>query len=62
MPKIGGGRQLVQEIMGTNLRVRETLALGEGDGRNFYDIIEANSQAGWSTFDQALLNAPAWTG
>lgn len=57
VPKIGGGRQLVQEIMGANLRVREALALGEGEGRNFYDIIEANTQCGWSTFDQSLLRA-----
>jgi twitching motility protein PilT len=54
VPKIGGGRQLVQEIMGTNLRVRETLALGEAEGRSFYDIIEANAGAGWTTFDQSL--------
>lgn len=58
VPKIGGGRQLVQEVMGSNLRVRETLAQGEGDsGRSFYDIIEANTQQGWMTFDQSLLRA-----
>jgi twitching motility protein PilT len=57
VPKIGGGRQLVQEIMGTNLRVRETLALGEAEGRSFYDIIEANTAGGWTTFDQSLQRA-----
>jgi twitching motility protein PilT len=57
VPKIGGGRQLVQEVMGSNMRVREALAQGEGDGRSFYDIIEASTQAGWMTFDQALLRA-----
>ena len=56
-PKIGGGRQLLTEIMGYNLRTRETIALGEGDNRNFYEIIEASSPFGWITFDQSILNA-----
>jgi twitching motility protein PilT len=57
VPKIGGGRVLVQEVIGTNLRVRETLTLGEAEGRSFYDIIEANATAGWCTFDQSLTRA-----
>jgi twitching motility protein PilT len=56
-PKVGGGRLMVNEIMGSNLRVRETIALGEADGRNFYDIIEANQTFGWATFDQTLNRA-----
>jgi twitching motility protein PilT len=56
-PKIGGGRQLLSEIMGYNLRTRETIALGEGDNRSFYEIIEASSPFGWITFDQSILNA-----
>ena len=56
-PKIGGGRQLLTEIMGYNLRTRETIALGEGDNRSFYEIIEASSPFGWITFDQSILNA-----
>ena len=56
-PKIKGGRLLVNEVMGTNLRVREAIALGEADGRSFYDIIEANSTFGWATFDQSLYRA-----
>src|SRR5437868_12859066 len=36
-PKVGGGRLLINEIMGTNLRVREAISLGEADGRSFYD-------------------------
>ena len=54
VPKIGGGRALVNEIMGTNLRVRETINLGEGESRSFYDIVEANATFGWTTFDQSL--------
>jgi twitching motility protein PilT len=56
-PKIGGGRQLLTEIMGNNLRTRETVAIGEGEHRNFYEIIEASAPFGWMTFDQSILNA-----
>lgn len=57
VPKLGGGRYLLTEIMGNNLRVRETVALGESDQRNFYDIIEANATFGWRTFDQCISTA-----
>lgn len=56
-PKEGGGRQLITEIMGNNLRTKETVALGEGEHRSFYEIIEASSQLGWMTFDQSILSA-----
>jgi twitching motility protein PilT len=56
-PKNGGGRQLLTEIMGNNLRTKETVALGEGEHRNFYEIIEASSPFGWMTFDQSVLHA-----
>ena len=54
-PKIGGGRQLVMEIMGSNLRTRETVLLGESDERSFYDITAASATYGWQTFDQSIL-------
>src|SRR3981081_1087156 len=56
-PKQGGGRQLLCEIMGNNLRTKETVALGEGEHRSFYEIIESSSPFGWMTFDQSILNA-----
>src|SRR6267142_4451274 len=56
-PKTGGGRHLLMEIMGNNLRTKEAVALGETEHRNFYEIIEASSQLGWMTFDQCILNA-----
>ena len=56
-PKVGGGRWLLTEIMGYNLRTRETIALGEGDHRSFYEIIEASVPFGWMTFDQSILSA-----
>jgi twitching motility protein PilT len=59
VPRLSGGRVLVNEIMGSNLRVRETINLGEGDARSFYDIVEANATFGWTTFDQSLGRAYA---
>jgi twitching motility protein PilT len=56
-PGLGGGRVLVNEIMGSNLRVRETIAHGETEARLFYDIVEANAAFGWTTFDQSLHRA-----
>ena len=56
-PKVGGGRQLIAEIMGNNLRTKETVAIGEGEHRSFYEIIEASSPFGWMTFDQSILSA-----
>jgi twitching motility protein PilT len=56
-PKVNGGRLMVNEIMGSNLRTREAIALGEADGRSFYEIIEANATFGWTTFDQSIAKA-----
>jgi len=57
VPKIGGGRLMINEIMGSNMRTRETLLLGEGENRSYTEIIEASSAYGWRTFDQALIDA-----
>ncbi|MEY2479252.1 MAG: twitching motility protein PilT [Verrucomicrobiota bacterium] len=55
--KIGGGRLLVTEIMGSSLRTRESLIYGEGENRTFQEIIEAGGINGWHSFDQSLLKA-----
>jgi twitching motility protein PilT len=55
--KVGGGRLLVTEIMGSSLRTRESLLYGETENRTFQEIIEAGSALGWHSFDQALLDA-----
>ncbi len=57
LPRLGGGRLLVQEIMGNSLRTREAVAMGESEDKNFYDIIEQSETFGWSTFDQAIIKA-----
>ena len=54
-PKNGGGRVMVSEIMGSNLRTREAILLGENDLRNFHEIIESSYQNGWHSFEQSLL-------
>jgi twitching motility protein PilT len=56
-PRIGGGRQALLEIMGSNLRIRDSITMGEGEGKSFYEIIEASYTFGWRTFDQACLDA-----
>jgi twitching motility protein PilT len=55
--KIGGGRLVMMEIMGSSLRTREAILYGEGENRSFNDIIEAGSTMGWTSFDQSLLAA-----
>jgi twitching motility protein PilT len=55
LPKIGGGRVATFEIMGTNLRVQDTILHGESDGKTFYDIMEAAGAFGMVTFDRHLV-------
>jgi twitching motility protein PilT len=56
--KEGGGLQLVTEVMGSNLRSREALLLGESDTRNLHGIIETGGTLqGWHSFEQSLLQA-----
>src|SRR5438477_5388996 len=55
--KIGGGRLLVTETMGSSLRTRETIQYGESENKSFQEIIEAGSTLGWHTFDQSLIAA-----
>lgn len=55
--KTDGGRLLVTEIMGSNLRTRETILYGESENKSFQEIIEAASTSGWHTFDHSILGA-----
>jgi twitching motility protein PilT len=56
-PKITGGRFALLEIMGSSLRTKESIVMGESEGRSFYEIIEASYPFGWRTFDHACLEA-----
>jgi twitching motility protein PilT len=57
IPRISGGRFALLEIMGSNLRVQESIRLGESEGKSFYEIIEASQPFGWRTFDHSALEA-----
>ena len=57
VPKKQGGRMLVTELMGSSLRTREAIELGEAENRRLADIIEAGNTAGWHSFEQSLLKA-----
>jgi twitching motility protein PilT len=56
LPRIDGGRVAALEIMGTNLRVKESVLNGESEGKTFYEIIEAAERFGMQTFDQSIIN------
>jgi twitching motility protein PilT len=57
VPKVGGGRTALLEIMGNNLRTKESVQLGESEGKSFYEIIEASHTFGWRTFDHSCVEA-----
>jgi len=57
VPKKEGGRLLVTELMGSSLRSRESIALGENENRRFADIIESGDTQGWHSFEQSLAKA-----
>ena len=56
LPKVGGGRQAVHEVMGTNLRVKDTIVNGEAEGKTYYEIIEGSRPFGMMTFDQCIVD------
>ena len=55
LPKVGGGRVATFEILGTNLRVQDSILHGESEGKTFYDIMEASGAFGMVTFDSHLI-------
>ena len=57
VPKVGGGRVLATELMGSSLRTREAILIGESETRRFSDIIEAGNTSGWHSFEQSLIKA-----
>ena len=54
LPKIQGDRVAAFEIMGTNLRVKNSILHGESEGKTFYEIIEGGRPFGMITFDQSI--------
>jgi len=57
VPKNDGGRLLVTELMGSSLRTREAISMGESENRRLSDIIEAGNTSGWHSFEQSLIKA-----
>ncbi len=56
LPKIGGGRVAAFEIMGTNLRVKDSILHGESEGKTFNDIITAGKPQDMVSFDEYILS------
>ena len=57
VPKVGGGRWAVHDILANTIRSNELVLLGEQDGKTFYDIQEVGEPFGMMTFDQSLLHS-----
>jgi len=57
LPKIGGGRLAVFEVLGSDLRVKECIVNGESEDKTFYSIMEASEPFGMQTFDKDILKA-----
>jgi twitching motility protein PilT len=55
LPKTGGGRVAAFEIMGTNLRVKDSILHGESEGKTFYEIIQTGKAFGMITFDEYIV-------
>jgi twitching motility protein PilT len=54
IPKIGGGRVAAFEILGTNVRVKDSVLNGESEGKTFYEIMQAGKPFGMTTFDDYI--------
>jgi twitching motility protein PilT len=55
LPKVGGGRVAAFEIMGSNLRVKDTILNGESEGKSYYDIISQSRAFGMISFDDSIV-------
>ena len=54
LPKVGGGRQALLEILKTSMRTREYIMKGETEGRSLTDAMHDGSTDGMQTFDDEL--------
>jgi twitching motility protein PilT len=54
LPRVGGGRIAVHDILANTIRGRESILNGEAEGKTFYEIQEAGETYGMQTFDQAI--------
>ncbi|MBU1342119.1 MAG: PilT/PilU family type 4a pilus ATPase [Proteobacteria bacterium] len=56
LPKIGGGRVAAFEIMGSNLRVKDSILHGESEGKTFNDIITSGKAQDMVSFDEYIVS------
>jgi twitching motility protein PilT len=57
VPKVGGGRWAVHDILANTIRSNELILQGEQEGKTFYEIQEVGEPFGMMTFDQSLLKS-----
>jgi twitching motility protein PilT len=57
LPKVGGGRLAVHDILANTIRSNELILHGESEGKTFYEIQEVGEPFGMMTFDQAIIRA-----
>ena len=55
LPKEGGGRVAAFDILGSNLRVKDTILHGESEGKTLYEIQQAGQAFGMTTFDDYII-------
>ena len=55
LPKVGGGRVAVHDILANTIRTNELILNGESEGKTFYEIQEVGEPFGMQTFDQAIV-------
>lgn len=56
IPKTGGGRLAVFEVMSNNVRIKDAILNGESEGKTFYDIIDSGEAFNMQTFDKDILD------
>jgi twitching motility protein PilT len=57
VPKVGGGRWAVHDILSNTIRSNELILNGESEGKTFYEIQEMGEPFGMTTFDQSLVRS-----
>jgi twitching motility protein PilT len=57
VPRVGGGRWAVHDVLANTIRSNELIINGEQEGKTFYEIQEVGEPFGMMTFDQSLLRA-----
>ena len=57
LPKVGGGRWAVHDILCNTIRSNELILNGESEGKTFYEIQEVGQPNHMQTFDQAIIRS-----